>query len=221
MSTHFLELFAHPAPALGVKYRPSDADAKIVKVEHRLAAPPGAPSCAFLDALESEGELAALREFYRLHDGAELCRYPDPRSDSPQPLITLLAAQDMERFTLAYRPEGKVAWVVDHNKSRQLYRGNSDWITIAVIGRGPLCLTMFVRGDLIGHIYYLAPQPHFNNLKPIAKGFGALLARIAKDLPAFLRLVRAQVTLRGADEFFYGHSVVEYLPDRRVGTQDP
>jgi hypothetical protein len=65
-------------------------------------------------------------------------------------------------------------------------------------------------GDHAGSVFFATPQPCFNILRPIAKGFNALLDRIADDVAAFLRLVRAIVTLLGADGQNYGLVPIEY-----------
>lgn len=89
------------------------------------------------------------------------------------------------------------------------------WITFAEIDSAPACLTLFLDGDRAGNVFYLTPQPPFNILRPVAVSFNALIDRIAKDLPAFLRLVRATVTIRGADGENYGFRPVEYVADRK------
>ena len=40
---------------------------------------------------------------------------------------------------------------------------------------------MFLDGDDGGSVFVVTPQPWFNILRPIAKGFHALLSRIAQD----------------------------------------
>jgi len=63
---------------------------------------------------------------------------------------------------------------------------------------------------IAGCIYYATPEPPFNILRPIAKGFNALLDRIANDIPAFLRLVRVAVSRRGVDGQNYGLIPIAY-----------
>jgi hypothetical protein len=67
-------------------------------------------------------------------------------------------------------------------------------------------------GDHAGGVFFATPQPWFNILRPIAKGFNALLDRIAQDPAAFLRLTRATVVLQGADGDNYGLVPGEYRP---------
>ena len=76
-----------------------------------------------------------------------------------------------------------------------------------------MCLTTFLDGENAGNVYCLCPQPQFNILRPIARGFYLLLERIAKDPAAFLRLIRATVSFPGDDGYNYGYVPVEYLPD--------
>jgi len=111
---------------------------------------------------------------------------------------------------------------IDLNKSKSLYRGSASWLAFAEIDSGPACLTIFLDGDHAGSVFYVTPQPEFNILRPIAKGFHALLIRIADDVAAFLRLVRATVSLRGTDGASYGFVPVEYLPTTgQVGPTRP
>ena len=128
------------------------------------------------------------------------------------PLLELKPAESIADFTDRYRPGGDLAWTIDFNKSKNLYRGSAGWLAFAEIESGPACLTIFLDGEHAGQVFYVTPQPPFNILRPIARGFHALLGRIADDVAAFLRLVRATVNLRGPDGANYGFVPVEYLP---------
>ena len=211
MSDKFLRLFSHKTPALQAKFRSSDADVTTIKVQHRLGACADQNSIAYLDSVGSNEKLAAFRQFYAEHDGAEICRIHDPRVRRVVALLDLKPAFNIAEFSDRYAPHGDLAWTIDLNKSRTLYRSSDSWIAFAAIHGGPACLTMFLDGENAGSIFYVTPQPEFNTLKPIAKGFHLLLERVAKDLPAFLRLVRATVTVRGSDGQFYGFAPVGYL----------
>jgi hypothetical protein len=213
MSTQFLQLFSDPAPALRVKFDTSDEEekAKLIHVQHRLgsiATPAGQQYLEPLGALLNMGEF---REFYLKHDGAELCRVFPPLSRQEKPLLEFKPAGSIAEFSGRYMPGGDRAWTMDLNKSKTLYRSSVAWIAFAEIDNGPACLTIFLDGENAGYIYFVTPQPQFNILRPIAKGFQPLLDRIAKDLAAFLRLVRATVTLRGTDGDNYGFAPIEYL----------
>lgn len=209
----FFRLFSDPAPSLGVKFRESDPAAKIVSVQHRLGSAADQPARDFLDALPTHTSIAEFREFYCQHDGAEICRTAHARYREDRPLLELKPAEKITAFTSRYLPGGEFAWTMDLNKSKALYRSSDCWIAFAEIDTGPACLTMFLNGQNAGCIYYATPQPPFNILRPIARDFPALLERIGNDLPAFLRLVRATVVLRGTDGQNYGYMPIGYLAD--------
>jgi hypothetical protein len=138
-----------------------------------------------------------------------------------RPLLELKPAESIAGFTHRYTPGGDLAWTIDLNKSKSLYRGSASWLAFAEIDSGPACLTIFLDGEHAGSVFYVTPQPEFNNLCPIARGFDALLGRIADDVAAFLRLVRATVNLRGTDGANYGFVPVEYLPPSPTGPTRP
>ncbi len=207
----FLRFFSDPAPALCVKFRESDLASKIVPVQHRLGLSAAAPAHDFLDSLPTHPNVSEFREFYCQHDGAEICRTSHARYREDCPLLELKPAQNITEFTNRYLPGGELAWIMDLNKSKGLYRSSNPWIAFAEINTGPACLTMFLEGQNAGYIYYATPQPPFNILRPIARDFPSLLERIGRDLPAFLRLVRATVVLRGVDGDNYGYMPTTYI----------
>jgi len=210
MSNAFLQFFSDPAPVLRVKFRQNDQQAKTVPVQHKLGGSADAASSEYLKLLREFPALSSFCEFFGKHDGAQLCRTHDARFDRETPLLDFKSAKRIANFTSRYMPDGDRAWTIDLNKSKALYRGGSAWIVFAEIDSGPMGLAIFLEGENAGNIYLIAPQPEFNILRPIAKGFQPLLERIGKDLPAFLRLVRASVSLRGADGHNYGFQAVEY-----------
>ncbi len=135
------------------------------------------------------------------------------RAADPSPSLRVKFSPNSDEkpsFTGRYSPAGGRAWTMDLNKSKSLYRGSARWLAFAEIDSGPACLTIFLDGDHAGSVFFATPQPWFNILRPIAKGFNALLDRIADDPAAFLRLVRATVALRGADGGNYGLVPIEY-----------
>jgi len=185
-SEQFLRLFSDPAPALRVKFPPSDEQAQTIQVHHRLGSMPDSSSRTYLEALLSHANLREFCEFYQKHDGAELCTTFDARCGRDRPLLHLKPAKSIAVFSNRYTPSGDRGWIIDLNKSKALYRSLASWIAFAEIGGGPACLTMFLDGENAGLIFYATPQPPFNILRPIAKGFQPLLHRIVSDLPAFL-----------------------------------
>jgi hypothetical protein len=211
-----LECFRDPSPALRVKFWSiTEEEPTTVPVAHSLGGKPGAESRAYLKSLAAHPLSHELRSFYSEHDGLQLCITHDARYDEARPLLELKPASSISQFTSRYQPGGDLAWTIDLNKSKRIYRDSDPWITFAEIDSGPACLTLFLDGDRAGNVFYLTPQPPFNILRPVAVSFNALLDRIAKDLPAFLRLVRATVTIRGADGENHGFRPVEYVADRK------
>jgi hypothetical protein len=213
MTGDILSFFADPAPALEVQFRPPNDATRRIRVSHRLAGPADSRGLAYLDSLGQDPSKAALRSFYAQHDGAQLCVAPDARTGQATALLELKPALELQSFTRRYLPGGDLAWAIDRNKSAALYRSAAAWIALASIAGGPDCLTFFTSGALAGSVCYVTPQSAFNLLKPVARGFEELLERIARDLPAFLRLVRARVKIRGEDGAVYGFVPVGYLKD--------
>jgi hypothetical protein len=211
----FLERVSDAAPALRIKFGYTDAmeKPKTVKVKHHLGSNPDAEGRAYLETLHRHPALRELCSFYDKHDGCELCRTQDSRYGEERPLLEFRPAASILPFSRRYQPGGDLDWTMDLNKSKTLYRGPQSWIAFAEIDSGPSCLTIFLDGDNAGNVYYVTPQPEFNILRPVAKGFYPLLERIAKDPAAFLRLVRATISLRGKDGDNYGYVAVEYVPD--------
>jgi hypothetical protein len=207
----FLERATDPTPALRVKFRPeSDEKPRMIKVEHLLGARPTGQGRDYLNSLANHPALGEFLDFYKKHNGGQLCRTVDSRHDEVRPLLELKPAESISRFTSRYSPGGDRAWTMDLNKSKSLYRGSARWLAFAEIDSGPAGLMIFLDGEHAGSVFFVTPQPWFNILRPIAKGFHALLNRIAEDVAAFLRLVRATVTLRGADGDNYGLVPIEY-----------
>jgi len=208
----FFQLFHDASPALHVKFwNIPEEQPVVVHVEHCLRSKPTAKRRAYLETLRKYDGASELCGFYKKHDGLELCKTHDSRYREVRPLLQLKPAATISQFTSRYRPEGDLAWSIDLNKSKKIYRGSDSWIAFAEVDSGPACLTIFLDGDNAGKVFFVTPQPRFNILQPIAKSYNALLERIATDLAAFLRLVHATVTIRGADGENYGFSPIEYV----------
>jgi hypothetical protein len=206
-----LDRAADPSPSLLVKYDPeSNEKPRTIEVEHSLGACPTDAGRGYLNSLADCSALDELLDFYEKYNGIQFCRTFDARYGEVRPLLELKAAESIAGFTGQYSPGGDRAWIMDHNKSQSLYRGSARWLAFAEIGSGPMCLTIFLDGDQAGSVFFATPQPWFNILRPVAKGFNALLVRIAGDPAAFLRLVRATVNLRGDDGFAYGFVPIVY-----------
>lgn len=214
-----LDRILDPAPALLVKFRPeSNETPRTIAVEHVPGPKPTEKCRAYLDFLQNHSALHGFLEFFQKHNGLQLCRTLDSKYGEVRPLLELMPLERIQGFTDRYKSGGDRAWTIDLNKSKGLYRSSAPWLAFAEVDSGPMCLTILLEGHHAGSIFFLAPQPQFNILRPIAKDFNALLERIAKDMAAFLRLVRARVTLRGPDGHNYGFAPVAYLRERGTAT---
>jgi hypothetical protein len=214
----FLDRAADPSPSLRVKFSPdSDEKPQTIKVEHSLGALPTDAGRNYLNSLSEHSALGELLDFYKMYNGMQFCRTFDSRYGRVRPLLELKPAESIAGFTGRYSPGGDLAWTMDLNKSKELYRESAGWLAFAEIDSGPACLTIFLDGEHAGSVFFATPQPWFNIRRPIAKGFNALLDRIARDVATFLRLVRATVSLRGADGDNYGFVPIEY----RSGGEEP
>lgn len=208
-----LTFISDPAPALEVQFRPPDDERRRVRVRHRAGGPADASTRAYLSSLGKHPSLAPFRAFYEQYDGVEVCITDDAHVGRLHALLEFKPGGQLKSFTARYLPGGDLAWTIDLNKSAAIYRSAMDWVAFAAVAGGPACLILFTTGELAGNVCYLTPQPSFNILKPVARGFDALLDRLSKDLPAFLRLVRARVKIRCADGANYGFVPVGYISD--------
>lgn len=216
----FIQRASDTSPAINAAFRPDSGEKPTtIKVEHRLGSPADRAGRQYLRSLNAHAELAELIEFYKLHDGVQFCRTRDARHDEVRPMLELKPASTLAEFTNRYRPGGDCAWTMDLNKSRSIYRGTESWLAFAEITSGPSCLTIFLTGPHAGKISYVTPQPSFNILRPIANSFQTLLARIVADVPAFFRLVRATIAVRGPDGQNYGLQPLEYLPTGKIASK--
>ena len=143
----FLERFTDPAPALVIKFGYTDPKEtpKTVKVKHRLGSVPSADGRLCLKTLEQHAALRELCEFYKNHDGAELCKASVSQFREAETMLEFKSVDTISKFTSQYRHDGENAWVIDYNKTKKLYRCSESWIVFAKIGLGPSCLTIFLR----------------------------------------------------------------------------
>jgi hypothetical protein len=207
----FLDRAADPSPSLRVKWWPeSNEKPQTIKVEHLPGARPTGAGRNYLNSLPKSSTLCEFLDFYKKCNGMQICRTFNSMHDEVRPLLELKPVESFASFTGRYSPGGDRDWIMDLNKSKSLYRGSARWLAFAEVDSGPACLTIFLDGDHAGSVFFATPQPWFNILRPIAKGFNMLLERIAADPAAFLRLVRATVTRRGADGDNYGLVPIEY-----------
>jgi hypothetical protein len=213
----FIDLFHDPSPALNVKFNSaSDEEPIKILVKNSIGSSSGWFGKRYLRSISKGPGLNEFFEFYSSHNGVELCKPVYPDNCLKTPLLTLIPAQYISAFTKQYVKNGEWAWIIDHNKSKSIYRGNDTWIAFARVGKGPSCLTIFLDGENAGSIYLAAPQPAFNILKPIAKTFNIFLERMAKDPAAFLRLLRSYISIKDIDGQNYGYVPVEYLSNSNM-----
>ena len=213
----FLELFDDSSPYLSVKFSNTPEEkSKKVFVTNNLCTSIDKKGKKVLENMCKDIRLDVFFEFYSVHDGLDFCIPVFPETYFKKPLLKLIPSSDILNFNKQYTKGGKWAWIIDLNKSKDIYRGSDSWIAFAEIAGGPTCLTIFLTGENTGCVYLVMPQPRFNILKPIAKSFDLLLARIAKDPAAFFRLVGAYVTKKGEDGQNYGLVPVEYVSNSNL-----
>lgn len=214
----FPDLFNDPSPALCVKFSntPDEEPTKIL-VKNSLGSSVGWFGKKYLRSISKDPRLNEFFEFYSSHNGLKFCSPVYPNSCSKTPLLQLIPARHISGFTKQYAGNGEWAWIIDNNKSKSIYRGSDSWIAFARVDKGPSCITIFLTGENAGSIYLVTPEPSFNILKPIAKTFNIFLDKMANDPAAFLRLIRAYVTMKGTDGQRYGFVPIEYLgnPDTK------
>jgi hypothetical protein len=201
----FWDRMRDEAPALRVEFGVRDAKEtpRTVAVEHRLYPAADASRESWLGSQAEWPGARELAAFYTSYDGLGFCCTLDVRYDAVLPLIEFVPSAELTGLTARYQPGGDREWAIDGNKSRSLYRhaDHGSWIIFAEVQGGPASLALFLDGEHAGHVFLVAPQPRFNILRPIAKGFDALLQRMGKDPAAFLRLVGALVCLRGEERW--------------------
>ena len=212
----FLDLFHPDRPFLKVKFNiNSDEEATEVQIENKLEKNIDKIGLTNLSEICSDSRLNDFIDFYSKYNGFTLGTAVTPKNATKKPLLRQLPLSDLTKFTKQYVPDGKLAWTIDYNKTKALYRNEHKWLAFAEVDGGPSCLTIFLDGENVGSVFLLNPEPKFNTLKPIAKTFNALLDRIAKDPAAFLKLTRAYVTLIGKDNQNYGHVPIEYIDNKQ------
>jgi hypothetical protein len=209
----FSDLLADPSPVLAAKFDPDDKNALTIPIKNTIGLPINDRGYKYLPSVCKNDRLEDFMAFYKLYDGLELFQPFGLPNCEQKPLLTFISASNLPKFRDAYAERGEWGWIINHNKSKAIYRGGEPWMPFARVGNGPACLTIFLDGEHAGCVYLATPQPAFNILKPIAKSFSLLLERIAKDPAAFLRLVRAYVRIQRGDGYSYGYLPVEYRPE--------
>ncbi|HEV8270605.1 MAG TPA: SMI1/KNR4 family protein [Chitinophagaceae bacterium] len=211
----FLDLFYPARPFLKVKFNiNSDEEATEVQIENKLEKNVDKKGLTKLLEICTDSRLNDFVDFYSKYNGFILGTAITPNNAIKKPLLRQLPVSDLTKFTEQYLPNGKLAWTIDYNKTKELYRSEHKWLAFAEVNGGPACMTIFLDGENTGNVFLANPEPRFNTLKPIAKTFTALLDRITKDPAAFFKLTRAYVTLVGKDKQNYGHIPVEYIDNK-------
>lgn len=208
----FLDLFESSRPVLKVKFDAnSTAELTEVEIANKLEKNIDVKGLRDLEKLCINPNLKEFFNFYTKSNGFTLGTPVLPENAQKRPLLSQLPANYLIKFTELYLPKGKLAWTIDFNKTKTLYRGENKWLAFAQVDEGPACLTIFLEGEYAGSVFLVNPQPHFNTLKPIAKTFDDFLNRVAKDPAAFFKLTRAYVTIVGRDDQNFGYLPVEYV----------
>lgn len=209
----FSDLLKDPDPKLAVKfsYHSEDESPTIVKLKNVLGSKLDKAGRKYLDSTFEDTRLGGFKNFYNNYDGANLFIPYEPSNCHQIPLLTFAPASLIAKFTAQYTKGGNLSYTMDYNKSKNLYRSKDPWVAFARIDNGPACLTTFLDGENAGSIFFATPQPQFNILKPIARNFDLLLARIVKDPAAFFRLTQCHVTFRKSDGQNYGYRPLKYF----------
>lgn len=212
---NFFDLFKTERPVLNVKLSvSSDEIPTEIHIENTLGDKIDINDLIELGRICTDERLKDFVDFYSNYDGFNLATPTAPQNAVNRTLLRQLPASDIFEFTNQYLSGGKWAWTIDLNKTKAIYRSESKWLAFAVVGGGPACLTIFLDGENAGSVFLLRPQPHFNILKPVARSYNQFLDRIAKDPAAFLKLIRAYVTIVGKDKQNYGHVPIEYIDSK-------
>lgn len=209
----FFDLFKDQRSALHIKFDVKSVEESPITViiQNKLYKQSDSKGSGYINSICTHAQLKEFADFYQVYDGFELATPLEPRNAVKEPLLKQLTASAIKGYTEQYLPGGKWGWTVEHNKTKSLYRGADKWIVFAQIDDGPACLTTFLEGENAGNIFLLQPEPKFNVLKPIAKGYNAFLGRIADNPAAFLKLIRASVRINKDDGFRYGYVPIEYF----------
>ena len=212
---NFYDLFITDKPVLKVKFSKNPDELAIeIEIENKLVMQTDFKGLKTLEKICSDSRLNDFLNFYSQYNGFTLGTALAPRNSIKKPLLRQLPLSDLTKFTEFYLPNGKWAWTIDLNKTKEIYRIEQKWLAFAEVDGGPACLTIFLDGENAGSIFLVNPQPHFNILKPIAKSYNQLLERIAMDPAAFFKLTRAYVTIVGKDKQNYGHVPIEYIDNK-------
>jgi hypothetical protein len=210
----FLTLLSHPNPALAIKFSHGEAEEPIVVgLRNSLSAKQETAGRHYIESINENGVIDSLSHFYERYGGGGLFAPHSSPNIKQTPLIQFVPAALVRKFTAQYEPGGDRAWIMEHNKTKAIYRGADKWIAFAQVVEGPSCLCIFLSGENAGGVFFAEPQPHFNTLKPIAKNFNIFLERIAKDPASLLRLIRAYVTVKQHNNSNFGYYAVSYLPN--------
>lgn len=217
----FFKLFETDRPVLKVKFDVNSAkEATEVQIENRIEKDIDVKSLRNIEEICTHPNLAEFLHFYTKCNGFNLFTPVLPANAQKRSLLSQLPINQLTKFTKLYLPKGKLAWTIDCNKSKTLYRDQHKWLAFAQVDGGPACLTIFLNGDNAGSVFLVTPQPHFNILKPIAKTFDLFLDRVAKDPIAFFKLTRSYVTMVGQDNQNFGYVPIQYLDEGGISFPD-
>jgi len=162
----FIDLFQDPSPALNVKFSStSNEEPKQILVKNSIGSSAGWFGKRYLRSICKDPRLSDFFEFFSAHNGLELCRPVYPNNCSKTPLLTLVPAQYISAFTKQYIKNGEWAWIIDHNKSKSIYRGNDAWVAFAKTGDpNGIKLVKWPQYDSVARAYL-----NFTDAGPVAK----------------------------------------------------
>ncbi len=117
-------MFGTNGPILKVKFDVnSTKEATEVEIENKLEKNIDAKGLRNLEKLCVNPNLKEFFNFYTKCNGFSLGTPLLPKNAQKRPLLSQLPVNDLIKFTELYLPKGKLAWTIDFNKTKTLYRG--------------------------------------------------------------------------------------------------
>lgn len=213
MNSGFEKILNDPHPTFNAKFSKNDKNEVPIKITTKNKFKKSNPKIAglFFDEHFQQHSVNEIKSFYAIVNGLQLFIPHKTKSCKSIPMITFHDIKTIKQITRQYQEGGERAWTINHNKSKNIYRTNDQWIVFGTINEGPACLTIFFSGKNSGAVFYLTPQPRFNILRPIAKSFNQFITRLTDNPIRLLQLVRSDFSIRKEDGFNYAYEPIEYF----------
>src|SRR5574343_301844 len=116
----FLDLFIPAKQVLKVKFNiNSDDEATEVQIENKLEKGVDKKGLTKLLEICTDNRLNDFVDFYSNYNGFTLGTAMTPNNAVRKPLLKQLSVSDLTKFTEQYLPNGKLAWTIDYNKTKE------------------------------------------------------------------------------------------------------